>query len=285
MRVLKRMFIFLLVLVLLAVAIIVGGYFYIKSAYGVDLIKTYNQLKVLNEVVDESKICPYAISDEDMVDVQEEVNKSCEDLIKYSQENGYQIDLDNLPSEMKNIIKLSDRQIGAFADTMIKQEMNSEIEMAGRKFPICLRQVDIFNILDGNADINTVIKLDISSIKLEMNDFPLDLLRDHVPNYLYISSVVGIEKLSSPFSYKVNPLDFRINNLSSEDTLDMFHTLDVFLHMGTSEDINLTIGNTIMNALVGDEVNKGLAYSLKDIGANDFLFINSEDVDYFSVQR
>ena len=45
------------------------------------------------------------------------------------------------------------------------------------------------------------------------------------------------------------------------------------------------IGNVLMNALIGIEENNGIAYSLKEIGANDYDFITEDNKDYFVVVR
>lgn len=41
-----------------------------------------------------------------------------------------------------------------------------------------------------------------------------------------------------------------INNLSADDTNDLFHTLDAVLKLGSAENLNLTIGNTVANVLI-----------------------------------
>ena len=75
----------------------------IKNTYDIDLIKTVKEFKTLSEPVDENSLCPNAFSDEDMVDVQSIVNQSVEDFITYSSENGYSVNFNNLPDEMKYI--------------------------------------------------------------------------------------------------------------------------------------------------------------------------------------
>ena len=53
MKILKKLFIFLLVIVLLAGGVCAGGYFYIKGTYGIDLIQTVKELKKFNEYVED----------------------------------------------------------------------------------------------------------------------------------------------------------------------------------------------------------------------------------------
>lgn len=285
MKALKKLFVFLLVLVALLAIALCGGYFYIRSSYGIDLFDTVKQLKVLGETVEESELCPNAFSDEDMVDVQSTVNESVEDFIAYSEENGYFINFDNLPEEMKYIIKLTDKQVGALAQTVIAQEMNGQVEVGGKTLGINLKQVEFSDIADGNATFNAVVKIDISSIKEEMTGFPLSWLKSYVPDSFYVSSTVFVEKGDEAFAYSVSHVSLTVNNLTAEDTADLFHTLDVVMGIGSAESLNRQIGETLVSSLIGSQNQNGLAYSLKDIGATDYSFITEDGEGYFEVLR
>ena len=120
MKFIKRL---LVSVVLLAVALYCG-YQYVLSTYGVDLLRTAKELKVLIEPVDESKLCQNAFGEEDKVDVQVLVNEAVEDFITYTEQNGYVVNFDNLPEEMKHIIKLTDKQVGSLASIVIEQEVD-----------------------------------------------------------------------------------------------------------------------------------------------------------------
>ena len=45
------------------------------------------------------------------------------------------------------------------------------------------------------------------------------------------------------------------------------------LKIGTAENLNISLAGSLSSALIGDENNNGLAYSLKEIGATDYNFI------------
>lgn len=285
MKAIKRFFVTVLVIVLVLAIALVGGYFYIRSAYGIDLINTVGQLKTLGEDVDETALCPNAFSDADMVDVQTEVNKSVEDFITYTEEHGYLVNFDNLPDEMKYIIKLTDRQVGALAQTVISQEMQGKIEVGGNSLELTLKQVEFSEIQDGNALFNSVVKVDLSSIKAGMNEFPLSWLKGYVPDCFYVSSTVCVQKGNRAFAYTVSHRSLTVNNLSPSDTEDLFHTLDVVLKIGSAETLNLQIGEALIGSLIGVEGQNGLAYSLREIGAEDYSFITEDGCGYFAVLR
>ena len=286
MKIIKKLIALLLGLVMLVGVVAVGGYFYVKSSYGIDLLKTVKELKTLSEPVNESELCPHAFSDSDMVNVQEIVNQSVEDFILYSEEHGYQVDFNNLPDEMKQVIKITDKQVGALAQTVVKQETGGKLEFSGKELNIALKQVKFSEIENGNAKLNSVICVDITPFKADMpENFPFSYLKKFVPDALYISSTVLVEKGETAFDYQVKHDALTINYLNKEDTEDLFNTLNILLSIGSAQEWNEKMGGAIANALIGNEQENGIAYSLKDIGASDYAFVQEEGVGYFSVLR
>lgn len=57
-----------------------------------------------------------------------------------------------------------------------------------------------------------------------------------------------------------------------EDTDDLFHTLDAVLKIGSAENLNMQIGTTAVNALIGNAENIVLAYSMQAHGKTAFGF-------------
>lgn len=72
--------------------------------------------------------------------------------------------------------------------------------------------------------------------------------------------------------YSVAHKELKLNNLSADDTDDLFHTLDAVLKIGSAENMNLQIGTTAVNALIGNSDNAGFAYSLQALGKTTFEF-------------
>ena len=128
----------------------------------------------------------------------------------------------------------------------------------------------------GDADLNVTVKLDLTPFKNDMEGFPFNMLKGVVPDALYVTSVVRIEK-GEGLAYTVTPKYLTINNLSGDDTSDFFHTLDVVLKIGSAEDLNAKIGTTAANALIGTEQNPGFVYALKSVsGSGSFGFASFE---------
>ena len=279
MKLIKRL---LVSVIVLAIALYCG-YQYVLTTYGVDLLRTANELKILIEPVNEDSLCKNKFTDEDMVDVQELVNESVENFITYTEQHGYEVNFDDLPEEMKHIIKLTDKQVGALANVVIEQEIDGKLLINNKPLGIDLKQVDYSEVETG-ALFNSIFALDISEFTKDIpSGFPFDNIKPYIPEVFYISSTVNIIQGEESFSYEVTHSSLTINNLNKEDTLDLYNTLNKILKMGSLEDLNTKVGNVLMNALIGNEENNGIAYSLKEIGARSYDFISEDNKDYFVV--
>lgn len=285
MKFIKRLISGLIFLIVLISLVIVGGSIYVRKTYNIDLYQTVKHLKKLSEPVVEEEMCPYAFSDEDMVDVQTEVNKSVENFITFNEEQGFKINFGFLPDTMKYMIKLTDKQVGSLAQTIIEQEYGGKIEVGGKEINLALKQVEFSNIVNGDATFNAVVQIDTTIIKNEMESFPFTYLKKYVPDYFYISSTIQVNKLENPFTYEVEHVGLMINQLDATETEDLFITLDLLFNIGTAKDLNEQIGNIFLSALIGNETNTGLAYSLKEYGAKDYTFLEEDGIGYFAIQR
>lgn len=286
MKLIKKLIITIITLVVVIIAGAVGTYIYVKNTYDIDLINTVLQLKKISDPVDEKKLITNPYTEEDKTKAHEEVNNSVNGFI-----GNDGINFDKLLTEMKTVIKLDDKQLACLAQEVIDQEMKGKITIGEQDIPLSLMQIDISHVNnEGNADFNTIVKLDISSFKTNMNNFPLSMLKKYVPDYLYISSTVWVEKNKEnevvvPFAYSTTSTSFTINTLTDKETTELFKTLDAVIKIGTADNLNNQIGNAILGSLIGSEEQNGLAYSLKQYGAKDYRFILENDVDYFVVER
>ena len=286
MKLIKKLIITIITLVVVIIAGAVGTYIYVKNTYDIDLINTVLQLKKISDPVDEKKLITNPYTEEDKTKAHEIINNSVNGFI-----GSDKINFDKLLTEMKTVIKLDDKQLACLAQEVIDQEMEGKITIGEQDIPLSLMQIDISNVNnEGNADFNTIVKLDISSFKTNMNNFPLSMLKKYVPDYLYISSTVWVEKNKEnevvvPFAYSTTSTSFTINTLTDKETTELFKTLDAVIKIGTADNLNNKIGNAILGSLIGSEEQNGLAYSLKQYGAKDYRFILENDVDYFVVER
>lgn len=293
MKAIKRLFISLVVIVAVLGVVVIGGYIYVRSAYGIDLFRTAGQLKTLTEQVNETELCPHAYGDGDFVDLKNSVNAEIEGLIKAEEGkgyNGYTIDFNALiGANISKTIALSEKQVGALAQMVFFEQTGGKIQLGGKELDVKIVQTDFSEIAeDGSADFNVVCKLDLSPFKADMDKFPYSLFKKYIPDSLYVSSTVHVNKTTDgQFDYTVSHKGLVLNNLNAEETADLFRTLDAVLKIGSAESVNMQIGTIAVNALIGNEQSIGFAYSLKAVGATTFYFANlttaENSIDCFMV--
>lgn len=293
MKAIKRIIISLVVIVAILGVAVIGGYIYVRSAYGIDLFRTAGQLKTLTEQVNEAELCPNAYADSDFVDLKNSVNAEIEGLVKFEEGKGYNdytLDFSALTgAELSKTIALSEKQVGALAEIVFFEQTGGKIQLGGKQTDVTIVQTDFSEIAEnGSADFNVVCKLDLSPFKADMDKFPYSLFKKYIPDSLYVSSAVRVDKTTDgQFDYTVSHKGLALNNLNAEETADLFHTLDAVLKIGSAESVNLQIGTIAVNALIGNEQSVGFAYSLKAVGATTFYFANvttaENSIDCFMV--
>lgn len=292
MKALKRALISLICIIAFLGIAIIGGYIFVRSKYGIDLFRTAGQLKVLSEKVDESVLCPSAFGSEDFVGLKNSLNSDLVDgFITYSEGSGYQgygIDYSAIGSitDISGFmsIKISEKQTGALGQLIFYEQTNGKISVSGKDLPTTIKQIDFSNIENGNANLNIVVQIDLTPFTSEISGFPYSLFKKYIPDSLYVSSTVLIEKTDSAMGYKVAHKELKINNLTGDETADLFHTLDTVLKIGSAENLNLTIGNMVAQVLIGNSENSGFAYSLRAI-FNTYNFKTIEGIDYFVIEK
>lgn len=259
MKAIKNLIISLVVIVAILGVAVIGGYIYVRSTYGIDLFRTAEQLKILTEDVDEASLCPNAYGEEDFVTMKSEIDKRFSGLIVYEKGkgyNGYSVNFASLAGKsMTDPIFLTEKQVD-FS------------EFAA----------------NGSADFNVVAKIDLTPFKADMGGFPYKYFKKYIPDNLYVSSTVRVDKTEEDgFAYTVTHKSLTLNNLSADNTADLFDTLNAVLKIGTAENLNMLVGTMAVNSLIGTKDNPGFAYSMKAIGAKSFDFGTFSDIDLFVV--
>lgn len=289
MNAIKKLIVGIIVIIAILGVAIIGGYIYVRSVYGIDLFRTAGQLKILTQTVDETALCPNAFDEEDFAAMKTELNKKFDGFIKYEEGkgyNGYSVNFDSLAGKsMTDPIFLTEKHVGAIAQTVFFGQTGGKIKIGEKEVTVTVVQTDFSEIAEnGSADFNVVVKFDLTVFKADMGKFPYKYFKKYIPDYMYVSSTVRVEKAASDgFGYSVLHRGLTLNNLDKEETADLFRTLDTVLKIGSAEDLNKQIGTVAVNALIGTEESNGFAYSLKAIGAKNFMFATSADADRFIV--
>ena len=289
MKTIKNLIITFFVIVAIVGVTVIGGYIYVRTTRGIDLFRTAEQLKTLSKDVDESALCPNAYGEQDFAEMKSAVNDKIDGLIVYEKDkgyNGYSVNFASLAGKsMTDPIFLTEKHVGAIAQTVFYEQTGGKIKLGDKEVSVTVMQVDFSEIAaNGSADFNVVAKLDLTPFKADMDGFPYKLLKKHIPDNLYVSSTVRVDKTEEDgFAYTVTHKSLTLNNLSADDTADLFDTLNAVLKIGTAENLNMQVGSMAVNALIGTKDNPGFAYSMKAIGAKSFDFGTFSDIDLFIV--
>ena len=289
MKAIRNLIITLVVILAILGVAVIGGYIYVRTTYGIDLFRTAGQLKTLTQAVDETALCPNAYGEEDFATMKTELNKKFDGFIFYEEGkgyNGYSVDFGSLAGKsLSGKISLTEKQVGAITQTVFYEQTGGKIKIAEKEVSVSVVQVDFSQIAEnGSADFNVVAKLDLTPFKADMGGFPYKYFKKYIPDNLYVSSTVRVDKTEEDgFAYTVTHKSLTLNNLSADDTADLFNTLNAVLKIGTAENLNMQIGTTAVNALIGTKDAIGFAYSMKAIGAKSFDFGTVSDIDLFIV--
>ena len=289
MKAIKNLIISLVVIVAILGVVIIGGYIYVRTTYGIDLFRTAGQLKTLSQDVDESALCPNAYGEQDFVTMKSEIDKRFSGLIVYEKGkgyNGYSVNFASLAGKsMTDPIFLTEKHVGAIAQTVFYEQTGGKIKLGDKEVSVTVMQVDFSEIAaNGSADFNVVAKIDLMPFKADMGGFPYKYFKKYIPDNLYVSSTVRVDKTEEDgFAYTVTHKSLTLNNLSADDTADLFDTLNAVLKIGTAENLNMQVGSMAVNALIGTKDAIGFAYSMKAIGAKSFDFGTFSDIDLFVV--
>lgn len=283
MSAIKKLIISVIVIIAIVAVALIGVYIAARVKLGVDLFRTIGQLKTLSQPVNEQEAFPAAYKSQDLADLKSQTESQLGNVLLYEEGKGYEgytVDFTALAvsgATAKPVI-LSEQQAGALAEIVFYQQTGGKLTIADKEISVCVLQI-AFTEIDaetGDADLNVTVKLDLTPFKNDMEGFPFNMLKGVVPDALYVTSVVRIEK-GEGLAYTVTPKYLTINNLSGDDTSDFFHTLDVVLKIGSAEDLNAKIGTTAANALIGTEQNPGFVYALKSVsGSGSFGFASFE---------
>ena len=289
MKTIKNLIITFFVIVAIVGVTVIGGYVYVRTTHGIDLFRTAEQLKTLSKDVDESALCPNAYGEQDFAEMKSAVNDKIDGFIVYEKGkgyNGYSVNFASLAGKsMTDPIFLLEKHVGAIAQTVFYEQTGGKIKLGDKEVSVTVMQVDFSEIAaNGSADFGVVAKLDLTPFKADMDGFPYKLLKKHIPDSLYVSSTVRVDKTEEDgFAYTVTHKSLTLNNLSADDTADLFDTLNAVLKIGTAENLNKQVGSMAVNALIGTKDAIGFAYSMKAIGAKSFGFCTISDIDLFIV--
>lgn len=276
------------ILGLLIIVILLGGgtYVFVRVKYGIDPINTINQLSQLNEKVDEKKLAPDPFDENDLTGAMTSLNNSVPNLVSYDEQNGYSFNY-SIDKRFVATYQITDKELGALADTLLKTQAKDGIKIGDTLVPISLIDFSFSpNIISGETitTFSVLVKISLDPFIAKMSSFPLNMLKNKVPENLYVNSIFDVTKTDDSFGYNVNHNALKLNYLTTADSEDFINTLNALLSIGTAESLNMTIGSKIMDLLIGTKFNPGLIYNLSYLSASTYEFSYTNNQNLLTVK-
>lgn len=293
-----------LAIILLIPGALVGGNLVFRATTGVDLISSAVYAAQLTAPVDESIVCPDAITQDDMVIASDTINNSVANMIVHN--NGqFTIDLEQSATNnsMNGYIKLNGKEVASLAQIIMSQEDLGQIGINEETYiDVAFKQVNFESIDRYNTRVSVVMTINTSSIKQEIKamafgdainddvvttpEQALDTSLTIVPDILYVTSTFVVEEAEG-FECSIAHESLAINSLTVDNTVVLFNTVNFFSKLGDAQYFNEQIANAIMDALIGTPGNAeetGFAESLQELGATGYDFVTENGVTYFVVK-
>lgn len=263
----------------------------VNAKYKINLFEVVGSLKKLSTDVDIAVIAPKAPTDSDYESARQSANNAVENIIVYDEANNKYSLNDTAKTGMVADLKLTDAETCVLVNLMMDNgdagvKINAgDSEVNLKDYDFKLVQIAFSNVVEGSADVNVVVSVDLTKLKNDMTKFPLSLIKNKVPQKLYVSSTLTVTKGTAPFEYTVTSKGLALNNMSGKEVSQFFDAVNLVAKIGSADKFNEALGKSFIDALIGNENNQnGFAYSLKAIGARDFDFDTDGTNNYYVVR-
>ena len=281
-----------LISVILTIVVIAGGFIlFVNAKYGINMFDVIKSLDKLSATVDVETLAPNAIQESDYATTKTELNAQLGDLILFDSETAtYSINT-SLSSSLTEDMKLTGKNACVLLNLMLdSNEEGIKANIGGqevdlKEYDFKIVQVDFTELDENFVNFNVIMSVSLTKLKDKMGDFPLSIFKNKVPNTLYISSTLKVEKKTGTFNYESTHVSLALNNMTGKEVENLSKLINIVAKIGDISTFNLSIGSSFVNALIGNEENSGFAYSLKSAGAVDFAFEQESETVYFVVKH
>ena len=273
------------IIVGIVLLVLVGLYFYIRVILGIDIFGIIGILKNLGSDYDPSKLLTNPVTQEITDQTFDKFDNVGLSGI-YTYEGGkYKIndDISSLPTATADI-SFNDTELCALLQTVL----DSSVELAeGETIELEIKQVtfsDYKSMANGaKIKVNVVFYTSLEKLKASLNVFPLTLITKYIPEKAYISTNFYVEQ-TGDLTYTITPDSMSINNLSKSQTSTVLSVIGSVLGEFDMFTICEEIGNTMFNALVGDDKTSGLVKELNVVGITAYSIDKVDSKIYFTMK-
>lgn len=265
-------------LVMTVVIIFAAFEIYFQAKHDISLIKAIASVASLKDPVNEDEKYTSKFGEEDKLSVKDKFNNNVGgNLVVENGEGHLKLDTSNLTTanQMTSNLTITDKELGALiSDMLLSQGGGANITMGDMQVGAELVQIHFGNVNTENksVDFNVVLKIDLKEVKKSLGSFPMSLVGNNLPEYLYVSVTVVVSPQTEPFSYSVAFKDVEINNLDKAQTQNVLKILNLVMKTGSTDELCTTLAESFVNAVLGSEENNGITYMMKSLGAVGFEF-------------
>ena len=278
MKTLIKILIGFIITILVIVGIGAGALFYLGYKYDIDVIKTIKAVTKFAKPVKEDEYLTNPYSIDDMDRAMQKINDSVPSLVTVDADGQYVLSSEVSSYFTKNVTLL-DTEIAAIMKYMFldnKSLSGDYEEQISKYISIDICEFNIKNVTSSSASFETKYAINIDGVK---NQIPSSLffIKNKIPSNIYYSLSTNVTKGSSGFDYTNELEGVTINTLSYDETQFVFDVINKFIDSKdfSFEELSLTIGDAVVNGLLGNETNKGLGYVFSQLGATSFSFTTS----------
>ena len=205
--------------------------------------------------------------------------------------DGYELGQNNPYSE-ENEEKLEETKEITYEIVGIIERPNTTIEpytAPGYTFITYLDDYDKNKDLDIYVRYYKKILKEDFKVTADILDVDETLLKNYIPNYLYLSMTSSITHLEEPFSYEINYVSTKINKLTDEQTSSFLNTIKNVTQLDFASEIYTSLSTTLINLMIGNEnYEDGFTYSLSKntlSGVKDYTFKEENGNRYYVIKR
>ncbi|MGN1295341.1 MAG: hypothetical protein ACI4U5_02925 [Bacilli bacterium] len=266
------------VTILVIVGLAAGALFFVGYKYDIDVVKTIKIVTKFAKPVKEEEYLTNPYDIKDMDNAMNKINDSVNNLVTIDVDGQYV-----LSSEVSTLftkdITLLDKEVAAIMKYMFldNQSLYGEYEEEVKdyiKIDICEFNID--DVTSTSASFETKFAINIDGIKKQIPS-SLFFIKNKIPSNIYYSLTTKVNKVGTGFNYTNELEGVTINTLSSDETQYVFSVINKFVDSAdfSFEELTSSIGEAVVNGVLGNETNKGLGYVFGQLGATSFSFTTS----------
>ncbi|MBQ8451461.1 MAG: InlB B-repeat-containing protein [Clostridia bacterium] len=252
---------------IMSIVVLIGGaaaFVYFK--YNINVVNLVKEINLLGKPVDENQIASYKYSNQDL----ENANK-----------------IINSVTTSTEFLSLTDKELGAYINNNIQENADgvkitlgsNEVNLLDYEFKLIQMQFTQPEDANDLTNFNIVLSANLEKLKNDyFSKFPASIIKNLIPTNVYISCTTTITKTSS--SFDLESKKFTINNLSYDETKDLFSAINSFIKLGSADEFNLNLSKSFVDALIGEN---GIYKQLESQGATAYHFNNTESEHSFTI--